>query len=224
MQKLAFALLGVTVVAEGAYLAKLDREVGRLSHRLNDAAGAGSTNPAPEAPGIGRPAPTREPARAPLATRPPGLPIFAATAPNPPVLDTLGSPQGRQKLQELLASFKEERRREKLLQSTEKRARTGQTLKATIGAELGLDADEARKSEQLLDRLEAQRRQLMDELQSGTKSRADAKKELDAAGRAADASLQEIIGEKRMTAFRELRRRIDRGGDGPASAGPPPAR
>ena len=219
--QVAFLVLGGVVIGEGAYLVKLDRDVGRLTERLAAPAAAPlSGAPAP----AGHVLPTAETARERLGQKVVGVPVFATTAvASAPVLDTLGSPQGRQKIQEVLATLKEERRRDKLIQSTDKRTRSTQRLKETIGAELGLDPEETRKSEEVLDRLGAQRKQLLEELQTGAKTRADAKKELDAAGRAADTSIQEIIGEKRMNAFRELRKKVDKAGDGPAAPGEAPA-
>jgi hypothetical protein len=50
------------------------------------------------------------------------------------------------------------------------------------------------------------------------------KRELDAAGRAADTALQEVLGDKRMSALRDLRRKIEKSADAPtvAPGGPTP--
>jgi hypothetical protein len=210
MQRLALLLLGVAVAVEGAYVVSLHRSLAQLAGRLDHpAAAAGATAPA----GTVQPA-----LEAPGRPRPAGaVPVFASASPAAaPVLDALSSPQGRQRLQEVLASFKEERRREKMLSALDRRVQGGQRLRAALG-ELGLDAEQTRRTEEVLDRLAGQRRQALEELQSGARSRSDVKKDVDAAGRSADAALAEILGDKRMSALRDLRKRTERAPEPQAS-------
>jgi hypothetical protein len=211
MQRIAFAALGVLVVGQGVYLVKLQRGLTALSQRVDRAApiaedGAEATQPRTPGASVLSPAP-----RIPRLTTLP-----ATTTPLPPVLEALNSPEGRQKLSDVLTSMKEQRRQEKLIKSVDKRDKVDQRMKEISAAELGLSAEEATKVGDALTRLATVRRHAIEELQGGVRSRAEAKAEIDAATKAADETLKNVLGEKRLLAYRELRKRT-------ANADPPAA-
>jgi hypothetical protein len=133
------------------------------------------------------------------------------------VLEALGTPEVRQKLQEVLASMKEQRRQEKLVKSIDKREKVDQRMKELVGPELALDAGETARAVDILGRAMTVRRHAIEELQSGARSRAEAKSEIDGAGKTADQALLAVLGEKRFQSYRELRKKT-------ASAEPAPPR
>jgi hypothetical protein len=196
-------LLAVGVVVEGVSLIKLQSAVTRLS----DARSAPGVVTATTTVGLAPVRPTAAPQNAGRA-----VPVFSSVAPAsaPAVMETIASPEGKQKLQEVLTAMKEQRRQEKLVKSTDRREKLDQRMQEVVAGELGLNPDETRKTLDILGRLVATRRHAVEELQSGLKSRADAKTEIDNASRAADDQLKELLGEKRLVAYRELRRKTDR--------------
>jgi hypothetical protein len=205
MQRIALGLLAVAVLGEGVYLVKLQRAVSRLS----DGVGAPAASaPAPEG-GTVRPDPAR-PAYSPPSAPRGSVPVFSASATPAAVMDTIASPEGRQKLQEVLTAMKEQRRKDKMIKSAERRHRLDQKMQEIVTGELALNAEEGRKTRDVLARVAATRKHAIEELQSGLKTRADAKSEVDTATRAADDQLKEILGDKRLLAYRELRRKTDR--------------
>jgi hypothetical protein len=228
MQRIVTVVLGLMVVGQSIYVIKLGRALSRLEARVDGAPPADGDRGAPAVASAGAPA---APARLalPMAGARPGAsppPVFAATA-SPPaqphVLETLGTAEGKQKLQEVLTSLKEQRRADKMVKGTERREHLDQRLREIVGAELGLNPDETRKVQDVLGHATEQRRRAVAEMQSGLKSRAEAKAEMDAANRAADEALKEAIGEKRVALLRELRKREDRNARSPGAA-PAPSR
>jgi len=103
--------------------------------------------------------------------------------------------------------MKEEKRREKLLQSVERREKIDQKVKELVGPELALNADESARVSDLLTRAATVRRHAVEELQSGARSRADAKTEIDGAQKAADQELEKLLGEKRLASYKTLRKK-----------------
>jgi hypothetical protein len=202
-QRIVMGLLAVGVLVEGVSLLRLQSAVTRLS----GAAPAAVSSRAPS----GVPAANRPAIAPPAAGRAP-VPVFSSvTLPaQAAVMETIASPEGRQKLHEVLTAMKEQRRQEKLVKSTDRREKLDQRIQEIAGAELGLNPDEARKTHDILGRLVATRRHAVEELQSGLKNRTDAKTEIDNATRAADDQLKDLLGEKRLVAYRDLRRKTDR--------------
>jgi hypothetical protein len=199
MRRMGIALLTAAVVVQAVYLVKLDRAVARMKVAAPAAELAASVVDQPKG------------ARGPQVWRAVAPPVFAATAAAAPegVLETLGSSEGRQRLQEVLTALKEERRRDKMIKSVEHRAGVDRRLEETGAAQLGLSPDEGKRFRLTLATATEARRRALDELQSGGRTRVEAKRDLDAATRAADAALTEMLGDKRLTAYRELRKRED---------------
>jgi hypothetical protein len=182
-------------------LVKLNRAVARLSdQRVLPETRAGAPLAVSAAPST----------RAGRAT----VPVFATAAPTAPavatVVESLGSTEARQKIQEVIASLKEQRRQDKLVRSSDRKEKIDVKMQEVVGPELGLAPDEARRAHDALARLVSTRKRAVQELQSGAKSRTEAKSEIDGAARAADEQLKEILGDKRLVAYRDLRRKIDR--------------
>jgi hypothetical protein len=208
MTRIAGALLVVVVVIQGAYLVKLNRAVARLSaERLVDAAEAPREEQRASAPLP----PARAAAKAALPSPAAAPPVFLhPPSRGAPTLDALASPEGRQQLQEVLSSLKDQRRQEKTIKSTGRRAQLDRRLEEIGAAQLGLGAEESQKFRQVLAGLGEARHKAVEELQGGQRSRAEVKRDLDAATRSGETVLTELLGDKRMTAYRELRRREDR--------------
>jgi hypothetical protein len=206
IQTMVMTAFGVAIAIEGAYMVSLQRSVSTLGVPRTAAA------PEDDSP-LDRPAAMARaaPSRAPLPAR--AVPVFttAASAPGQgAVLDSLGSPEGRQRLAEVLTAMKEQRRQDKFIQANERREQLNRRLHESIGPALALNPDETHKARALLASLSTASRQAITEIQSGLKSRAEAKQELDGTERTVDAGLKELLGDKRMTALKELRKNEDR--------------
>lgn len=80
-------------------------------------------------------------------------------------------------------------------------------MRELMGAELALSPEESARAAELLTRAMTARRHAVEELQSGARNRAEAKSEVDGATRAADQELEKLLGEKRLVAYRNLRKR-----------------
>jgi hypothetical protein len=202
MRRMAMALLTAAVVVQGGYLVKLERAVARLKVAAPVAEAAATVAVADQG---------AKGARGAQAWRPVAPPVFAATAAAAPdvVLETLGSSEGRQRLQEVLAALKEQRRQQKMIQSAEHRGLLDRRLEETGAAQLGLTPDEGKRFRLTLATASEARRRALDDLQSGARTRVEARRDLDAATRTADGALTELLGDKRLTAYRELRKRED---------------
>jgi hypothetical protein len=200
MPRIVLGLLAACVLGQGVYVIRLSRAVARLSERTPVAAPAVAL--------------ARHDDRAPRPAPP--VPVFSAVATaaargaapvaSAPLLEVLGRPEGRQKLAEVLASLKEERRAARLLQSSERRDKVDEIIGPTLAGSLGLSAEESTKVQQTLSRAGAERRAALEQLQRG-KSRAEVKAEIDAANRTAEDALKNTLGDKRMLALRDLRRK-----------------
>ena len=214
----------LALVAEGATILNLKRQVAQLSEK--------ATAPDSTVPALERPRPAgavAQPSNGAAANLRalPSLPVFTNTAgPGPgAVFETLGSAEGRVRLGEILGAMKEQRQQEKFVKSSERRDRVNQRLHDIVGSALGLNPQEARKAQDLLVKQSQARRHAIEEMQSGVKSRAEAKRDLDAADRSVETSMQELLGDQRMTALKELRKREDRairpgGAPAPGAAAP----
>jgi hypothetical protein len=216
MQRIALAALGLVVLGQSVYLVKLQRGLTALSQRVD--------RPAPTSEEDAEPAQARKSGSAVLSLAPriPKLnPMPTTTAPPPPVLEALNSLEGRQKIADVITSLKEQRRQEKLVKSVDKREKVDRRMRDIVAAELGLDAEEAAKVGDALNRVVTTRRHAIEELQSGARSRAEAKAEIDAATKASDEALKNVLGEKRLLAYRELRKRAA-SADPTATPGAPP--
>jgi hypothetical protein len=198
MERIAFGTLAALVVAQGAYTLKLQRNMRALAERLDQAAivePMGSAAPAASVLHRGAP------------PAPPTIPRLTTTSTPVPVLEALGTPEARQKIQEVLGAIKEEKRREKLLKSVDRREKTEQRLKELIGPELALTAEENARATEVLTRAITTRRHAVEELQSGARSRAEARSEIDGASKQADQALEKLLGEKRLQSYKDLRKR-----------------
>jgi hypothetical protein len=200
MERIAVGALAALVLAQGGYTFKLQRNLRALSERLDQPSAV--TESAESA----RPALPNQVRLAPAIPRLTTAPSPAAAV-LPPVLEALGTPEARQKLQAVLGAMKEEKRREKLVESVERREKIDQKVKELMGPELGLNADESARVSDLLTRAATARRHAVEELASGARSRADAKNEIDGAQKAADQELEKVLGEKRLASYKTLRKK-----------------
>src|SRR4029453_9169439 len=155
---------------QGVYVIHLSRSIARLRERP---------------PAAGAPvALAREDSRPmrPAAAPPPVFSAGGNTAASSgalasaPLLEGRGRPEGRQKLAEVLASLKEERRVAKLLRSSERRDRVDEVIGPPVGAALGWSAEEGARVREALARAGAERRAALEQLQRG-KGRAEVKSE-----------------------------------------------
>ena len=199
MERIALGTLAALVVAQGAYTLKLQRNLRALTERLDQPVASEpleAARPTGGAVNLVRPAPAI-----------PRLTPAPASASLPPVLEALGTPEARQKIQEVLGAMKEEKRREKLVKSVDRREKIDQKVKELVGPELALNAEERARVSDLLTRAMTTRRHAVEELQSGARSRADAKNEIDGAQKAADQELEKVLGEKRLASYKTLRKK-----------------
>lgn len=194
MERIALGTLAVLVLAQGAYTLTLQRNLRALGERLDQAPLVESTAAPPA-----------------VHTRPeaviPRLTPATAVAPLPPLLEALGTVEARRKIQEVMGTIKEEKRREKMMKSVDRREKIDQRVKELIGPELALTADENARAAEILARAITTRRHAIEELQSGARSRTEAKLEIDGAGKTADQALEKLLGERRLSGYKELRKK-----------------
>jgi hypothetical protein len=198
MERIAIGTLAALVVAQGAYTLKLQRNLRAVNERLDRAAPA-EVAEAPATTAVPLPRLASLPRLTPASPQ--------AAAPLPPVLEALGTAEAKAKIQEVLGAIKEDRRREKLVKSVDRREKLDQKMRDLMGPELALTADEHARARELLTRAMTARRHAIEELQSGARTRAEAKSEVDGATKAVDEELEKLLGAQRLVSYRNLRKK-----------------
>jgi hypothetical protein len=239
--------LFAAVIAEGAYIIKTHRQMEALTTQVQQLA---AESPGDEAPArdVSRPSawvgggPTRGPG-APTRLPPPRFAPTASAAPSapspsggpalPPVLDT---PEAREQLKQFVAAELQHQRDDWRQQQQQAREQDNQRrMDATIKA-LGLNADEGKRLSEVMTKVQDQRRDLREKIQSGQLARADMAKEFTALRDQTDQQIRAVIGDEKAQKFQELQRQNRSpgggpgfggggpgfGGGGPGFGGPPP--
>jgi hypothetical protein len=209
-------LLGIAVIAEGAYLVKTRRELAVLERRLQatplerEPAAAWAPSAAEEAPrldgddgpGRGAPSPHRVPpprfvgGAAPPAASDDPLPLPAA----------LDSPESREQLRQFVAAQMERQREEERLRREEEREQAVTQARERVARELGLNADESRRMQEMVAAAGSSMRELREKARSGQMPGADIGREFRAARERYDQQLRSLLGDARMEKLQELQR------------------
>jgi hypothetical protein len=209
--------LVLVVAVQGAFLVSARRDLRTMNRRLESIGLTEADEPAP------RPqAAAALPAARPGEERrlpPPTFAVAATTPVGTAAINALATPEGKQKLQEVLGTIKEEKRQVKMAKQSERRAQLDARIREVVGKELGLTPDEERKVQDTLAARTEARTRAVEEMKSGLRTRQDAKKDIDTANQTADQALKATLGDQRMAKLRELGKREDKAMRGqPATA------
>lgn len=226
MRTFAFLFAGVLaagLVAEGAYIVKLRRQMGALERKVDSLRNEAATD---------------DFAAPPVARRPPSLPLLAAPAagawsrpaPQPaaavaegsgdtlPLPAVLSSPDAREQLHKFVAAELARERDEQREQWLGRRNEAEQRFRERIVKELGLNTDEAFRVGEILSSVQSGRRDLLEAVRSGEKQPQEIEPELRALRDKAQASLKDMLGDERTAKLQEIRRQER----GPNTRGPFP--
>ena len=234
-------VLGVAVVAQGAYIVHTRRQVASMAERLeslsdeygqaamNGPASRGGWGAAPaadffdEAPAeSGRPLPRlRVPPPNPAAPDPGanGDPL-----PLPPVLD---SADAREQLRQFVVAQMERERQEARVRQQERREEREQERRAQMAKELGLSGPETEKFEKIFSDAQQAREKLRERMQAGELGGPAIREEMISLRAETEQQMRSLLGGERMQKFSEMPGGIGRrgggrfGGRGPGGPGGP---
>ncbi len=233
------AVLGIAVIAEGAYivrtrtqLATLSEKLGRLESERMDTEGRGppiargfEREGLAEEMGIGAPEPsTGDAQRRPLPRFVPAPSGPPPSADDPlPLPAAINSPEARLQLRNYIAAQLEQRRQEERAAMDDRRQQQAQQRRERMAKELGLASGEAAKFNDIHTRADAARAQLMERMQSeaGGDRRA-IRQEMVTIRSGFEQEMRSLLGEGRAQKWEELRRQEgpDFGGGGGPRGGP----
>lgn len=215
---LLVSVLSAAVIAEGAYLLKMRRQVDALSAEVRELASEGERAQGPPRPGV---AESHDGDGTPWATavrrERPGLPVprfLPATNPagvglaRMPVPSTFEAPEAREQLRQIvsaeIARERQERRegeRKRWMEQQERR--TNEAVEAVVKG-LGLGSDDAAKFKDLVASTQAARHGLREKIESGQLTRQDIGREATALRQQAEGQLVQLLGEERAKKAREI--------------------
>jgi hypothetical protein len=224
------AVLGVAVVAEGAYIVRTRTQMATLEERLATLATeresntlAASQRRFEEEPAEGQPGDDNGPRPSARTLPPPKLVVpsprpAAASADPLPMPAGLDAPEAREQLRQFILAQLERERQEAQQRVDQRREDRDRQRNEQMAKTLGLAPAETEKMLQILGSTQQARQDLRARIQSG-EVRGDAiRQEMQALRGKADQDLQALLGDDRMQKLNELRRQG--GGDnGPRGFG-----
>jgi hypothetical protein len=223
------AVLGLAVVAEGAYIVRTRSQLAAVSQRLEsltaarEGAGAAPGRSFADSGDSGLGGDDGDEPVRPRRLPPPRLVTpegGAAPAPRtddplplPPAID---SPQGREQLRQFVLAQLERERQEARVRQEERRQQRDQERRDRVAKELGLSAPETEKFNQILNDAQAQRARLRDQIEAGDLPPDGMRQAMMAARQDSQQKLRGLLGDERMKKLETLG---GAGGGGPFGDG-----
>jgi hypothetical protein len=237
------AVLGLAVIAEGAYIIRTRSQLRSVSDRLEalqaerDEGDVGA-GVAPPRPWAGAPRGAAEPGAEPTARRLPPPRLQAAPAPAPPprsdnplpLPPALDGAEAREQLRAFVVAAMEREREESRTRQEQRFAEREQERRDRMAKELNLSPAEAEKFKQIFNDARATREGLRAKLQAGELQGDVARQQMQALRDDSQKQMQALLGPERMKQYEQLQGREQgraggggrRGfGGGPWGGGPP---
>jgi len=218
---IAIFVLCLAVIAEGAFLVKLSRQVNTLSQQEAVARERGEPGDDSALAATERRAERAAP-RLPRGAQPGGgVPSFQALAPPPTtpatttLREALATSEGREQLKAAMEVIAEEKRQDRLVKWAARRDERDQHYKERILKAVPLTGDEPLKLATLFTNLKSARQQVIDDMRAGLKTAEQADEDTDELQANHERAMNALLGEERWKKARESRRER---GQGPGQA------
>jgi hypothetical protein len=194
------AALSVTVAVQGSMLRGVSRRLEKLE--------AGQSH---------EPGPRLVAAGAPLLRLTPVAPAALTARAGAPsavsLRDALSTPEGRDQLKATLASLKEEKRQQRMVERVEKREVKDRRWRDRVLALRSLTPAEAEKVTALFARLQDDRRRALESMKGGHLTSVEADDASDDLARALKKNVRALLGEQRWKELKDEERRLGRDKD-----------
>ncbi len=230
---LALFGLSIVAIAEGAFLFRLSGQLSDLKGQLGgfrpnerglpeSPPDRPSSRESGNSPGTA-PSPRPLPARL-LGSAAPDLMVPApADVPSAVALhEALATPEGRKQLRGAMGILKEEDRQARLESKAPKEEEKEQRMRDKVLATVAMAPHERAQMTDLFTHLQAGRRQIIEDMKSGTKDSGQARKEIDDLRKSTEKNVQTLMGDERAKQFREAEKRERQQGKGAGPQDRPP--
>jgi hypothetical protein len=230
------AVLGLAVIAEGAYIIRTRSQLQAVSERLSSLQAERDEGTAPpprawhepervsgEDLGSGPEAPRRLPPPRLQVTAAPGAPPSRSDDPLP-LPSAIDGPQAREQLRAFVVATLERERQENRVRQEQRQQEREQERRDRMAKDLGLSPSETEKFNQIFNDSRAAREKLRARLESGELAGVEARQEMMALRGQSQQQMQSLLGPERMKKYEQMRPSPGGGGNGEGRRGPPGGR